>query len=52
MNDYIGAKAIKAEPAYRIDGHIYTMDMPVPRSMNREEGYKVVYPDGYESWSP
>lgn len=52
MEKYIGTKLIEAEPAYRIDGHIYVKSQPVPRSMHREDGYKVVYPDGYESWSP
>ena len=33
-------------------GEIYPESGPVPRSMNREEGYRVHYPDGYESWSP
>lgn len=51
MRQYIGTKIIKAEPAYRIDGKVYTLDK-YPKAMNREEGYKVVYPDGYESWSP
>jgi hypothetical protein len=36
MQTYIGAKIILAEPQER-DG---------------EPGYKVVYPNGYESWSP
>jgi len=36
MKTYIGTKFIKAEPQPK-DG---------------EDGYKVVYPDGYESWSP
>ncbi len=36
MHRYIGTKIIHAEPAAR-DG---------------QPGYKVVYPDGYESWSP
>lgn len=52
MNTYIGTKIIQAEPAFRIDGKIYPESGPVPRSMNREEGYRVHYPDGYESWSP
>ena len=37
MKNYIGAKIIKAEPKADIDG---------------VEGYKVIYPDGYISWSP
>ena len=36
MKRYIGTKIIQAEFCYK-DG---------------DEGYKVVYPDGYESWSP
>ena len=52
MKTYIGTKIIQAEPAFRIDGKIYPESGPVPRSMNREEGYRVQYPDGYESWSP
>lgn len=40
MKQYIGTKIIQAEPMKRggVDGI--------------KEGYKVVYPDGYESWSP
>ena len=49
MEKYIGTKIIEAEPAYRIDGKVYVLSAPVPRSMNREEGYKVRYSDGYES---
>lgn len=52
MKEYIGTKLIQAEPAYRIDGKIYLKSGPVPRVMSREDGYKVVYQDGYESWSP
>lgn len=36
MKHYIGVKIIEAEPATK----------------NSREGYKVKYPDGYESWSP
>lgn len=49
---YIGTKTISATPAWRIDGKVYPKDGEVPRSMNREDGYKVVHEDGYESWSP
>lgn len=52
MKQYIGTKLIKAEPAYRCDGKIYPKSGAYPRSMNLEDGYKVCYPDGYESWSP
>lgn len=36
MNTYIGVKVIQAEPQVK-DGR---------------DGYKVLYPDGYVSWSP
>jgi hypothetical protein len=36
MKTYIGCKVIQAEPQKR--GEV--------------DGYKVIYPDGYESWSP
>ncbi len=52
MKKYIGTKQVSATPAWRIDGKVYPKDGEVPRSMNREDGYKVVYEDGYESWSP
>lgn len=39
MDKYIGAKLIQAEPERN----------PVTKEIT---GYKVVYPDGYESWSP
>lgn len=52
METYIGTKIIKAKPAIKVDGRIYLMNEAIPRSMNRQEGYKVVYEDGYESWSP
>lgn len=38
MDKYIGVKIVHAEP----EQNLHT----------GEEGYKVVYPDGYESWSP
>lgn len=37
MHQYIGTKIIQAEPLTKEDG---------------QYGYKVVYPDGYTSWSP
>ena len=41
MKTYIGTKIIKAERENRPD------EFP-----SQTEGYKVVYPDGYVSWSP
>lgn len=52
MDTYIGTKIIQAEPAYRCDGKVYQKSGPYPMSMHMEDGYKVRYPDGYESWSP
>ena len=52
MKKYIGTKEVNATPAWRIDGKVYPKDGAVPRVMNREDGYKVVYEDGHESWSP
>ena len=52
MKKYIGTKEVSATPAWQIDGTIYPKDGVVPRSMNRKDGYKVVYEDGYECWSP
>lgn len=59
MKQYIGTKLVKAEPAWRITGprgDVF-VEMKGPASCCEagskiEDGYKVVYPDGYESWSP
>ena len=52
MKTYIGTKIIQAEPAFRIDGKIYSLDNILPKDTDVEEGYRVRYSDGYESWSP
>ena len=52
MKKYIGTKVVDATPAWRHNGKVYLKDEAVPRLMNREDGYKVVYEGGYESWSP
>lgn len=53
MKTYIGTKIIEAAPAIRMGGKAYDANELIPRSMELvEEGYKVRYPDGYESWSP
>ena len=53
MKKYIGTKIIEAEQAVRLDGkHVQPNDWPIPNDAAVEEGYRVVYPDGYESWSP
>lgn len=53
MKQYIGTKIIEAAPAIRKGGKVYDLNWPIPKSMESEElGYRVRYPDGYESWSP
>lgn len=52
MKRYIGTKIIYAEPAFRCHGKIYPKTGSYPKSMDLEDGYRVRYPDGYESWSP
>lgn len=52
MKTYIGTKIIQAEPALRIDGKVYSPDEILPEDTDVEVGYRVRYPDGYESWSP
>ena len=45
MQSYIGCKIIQAEPMNEEVGRTPGDNPPRP-------GYKVVYPDGYTSWSP
>ena len=56
---YIGTKIVQAEPAVRIKDSFG--DVRIELLANRpvtmptdtvDMGYKVIYPDGYESWSP
>lgn len=51
LKNYVGVKCIKAEPMSNTQYH----KMKLPNSkqeFKEEEGYKVIYPDGYISWSP
>lgn len=58
MEKYIGTKIIEAEPAYRcMDGSGKVVITPRPEEAfpnypSVEDGYRVRYQDGYESWSP
>lgn len=53
MKTYIGTKIIEAVPAIRKGCKVYEKDQPIAMGMvPDEEGYKVCYPDGYESFSP
>ena len=52
MKSFIGCKIVKAEPMQKkwfeekIKGNNY------PENQEDIDGYLVVYPDGYRSWSP
>ena len=57
MKQYIGTKLVKAEPAILVNGKMvlvsgFDTPIPVPPDAEAKAGYKVCYPDGYESWSP
>ena len=59
MKQYIGTKIIKAAPALRLDdgkGNVRVellSSNPMPQPGDAVDmGYKVVYSDGYASWSP
>ena len=52
MKTYIGTKVIDAEPMTRGEYNKYR-GWQIPSNENPDdEGYRVVYPDGYVSWSP
>jgi hypothetical protein len=50
MEKYLGVKLIEAESAKGYNNKLYTSASPA--GVKTEEGYKVKYEDGYESWSP
>jgi len=50
MKKYLGVKLISAEPALR--GWQYKGTEPLTMEEFKQEGYRVIYEDGYESWSP
>lgn len=50
MNYYIGTKLIKAEPTNKYN--FYMNEKGIDCKDENEDGYKVIYPDGYISWSP
>ena len=49
MKVYIGTKIIMANPMSK---HTFARDRGREENGNDEEGYIVVYADGYVSWSP
>ena len=58
MEKFIGTKIVQAEPAWKITDFddtsiVWEKSEGQPRNgATIEDGYKVVYQDGYESWSP
>ena len=52
MEKYIGTKMIEAERAVRVNGEVRDPHRPVMKGSKVEDGYRVRYADGYESWSP
>ena len=52
MKNYIGVKLIKAEPMTDVEFESKKKGWPISFVRKPKPGYKVVYPDGYESWSP
>lgn len=51
MDKYIGFKLIQAEPMNHMDFYKEQFPHSIGGAQDAE-GYKVVYPDGYTSWSP
>ena len=51
MREYIGVKLVKAEPMTKRINTERSVD-DAPEKFEEVEGYRVVYKDGYESWSP
>lgn len=52
MKKYLGVKLIEAEPMTEGQFHIFKDGMRPSPDSDGVPGYKVVYPDGYVSWSP
>ncbi len=48
MKAYIGAKVLRAEPCTRQE----FLALAEGDLLTTEPGYRVIYPDGYASWSP
>ena len=48
---YIGTKLIRAYPMKKRN-HMADMSQPLPDHFMDQDGYRVIYDDGYRSWSP
>jgi len=51
MKTYVGSKIIQAEPMDEVS-FLTERGTPMVENQETRPGYKVVYPDGYVSWSP
>lgn len=49
---YIGSKIIRAFPMNEDSFLRDVKGQDIPPNRETRPGYKVIYPDGYESWSP
>lgn len=52
MKTYIGTKKVQAEPMNEFDAVQKGYARPNIDNHEWREGYYILYPDGYESWSP
>lgn len=52
MKNYTGTKTVSAEPMNEFDAVQKGIARPNTDNHEFRDGYHVVYPDGYESWSP
>jgi hypothetical protein len=52
MQKYIGTKVLEAEPMTRGEYNEHRGWTPPEGEDQDVDGFHVVYPDGYESWSP
>lgn len=52
MKKYLGVKLISAESCKGYNNKCYNENNMYPTGSEFQEGYKVLYEDGYESWSP
>ncbi len=52
MKDYLGIKLIKADPMTLGNYNRYRGWIIPENEDPNKEGFLVIYPDGYESWSP
>ena len=52
MKQFTATKTVKATPMTRTDAEKFLGRSITPADPKAEEGYLLLYPDGYYSWSP